>query len=123
MTEDDEAGTTGPWIVFLGFSQGARLSASLLYETQRRQSLRDAGESVRGYEGEDDETRLWSQYWKFAVFFSGPAPLVALSPGLEDILLQSPTELDVSCKEPDKLDPTGKVFHRQTNSTHHWITR
>lgn len=110
MAEDDEAGATGPWIGFLGFSQGARLSASLLYETQRRQSLRDMGEPVRGYEGEDVETRLWSQDWKFAVFFSGPAPLVALSPGLEDVPLQSPTELDVSYKEPDKLDPTGKVF-------------
>ncbi|KZM20377.1 uncharacterized protein EKO05_0006933 [Ascochyta rabiei] len=110
MTEDDEAGATGPWVGFLGFSQGARLSASLLYETQRRQSLRDANESVWGYEGEDVETKLWKQDWKFAVLFSGPAPLVALSPGLEDIPLQSPTELDVSYKEPDKLDPTGKVF-------------
>lgn len=108
MTEDD--GATGPWIGFLGFSQGAQLSASLLYETQRRQSLRDADESVRGYEGENVETKLWSQDWKFAVLFSGPAPLIALSPGLEDIPLQSPTELDVSYKEPDRLDSTGKVF-------------
>ncbi|PSN72676.1 hypothetical protein BS50DRAFT_541797 [Corynespora cassiicola Philippines] len=110
MLEDNQAGATGPWVGFLGFSQGARLGASLLYESQRRQAVRSSGGSIHGYEGDDVETTLWSQDWRFGVFFSGPAPLVALSPGLEDLPLQSPTELDLAHLELDKFDPTGKVL-------------
>ncbi|KAH9876856.1 putative esterase tox9 [Plenodomus lingam] len=109
MMEDDEAGADGPWVGLLGFSQGARLSASLLFETQRRQAIRASGGTITGYEGTDVTTKLWSQDWQFGIFFSGPAPLVALSPDLGHLPLQSPTELDLSYKELDQLDPSGKV--------------
>lgn len=108
MAGDDESGGCGPWVGLLGFSQGARLSASILFESQRRQESQIKGEKPGGYEG-DLDSMLWSQHWQFAVLFSGPAPLVALSPDIGDLPLQSPTELDLSHKELDKLDPTGKL--------------
>lgn len=53
----------GEWVGVLGFSQGAKLAASLLYE---RQLMVDEGEEG-GVE------------WQFAVMLAGRAPLVSLS--------------------------------------------
>ena len=113
MAEDDELGADGKWVGLLGFSQGARLSASLLFESQRRHAILASGGTVQGYEGTGVETQLWRQDWQFGILFSGPAPLVALSPDVGDLPLQSSTELDLSFKELDTFDPTGKVSVNQ----------
>ncbi|ORY03828.1 serine hydrolase FSH [Clohesyomyces aquaticus] len=109
MDDDDQAGATGAWVGLLGFSQGARLAASILFESQRREIVKQNGGTTMGYEGENVKTKLWSQKWQFAVLFSGPSPLVAMSPGLGDLPLQSPEELDLTTEELDKFDPTGKI--------------
>jgi predicted esterase len=54
--EQDEG--SGPWVAVLGFSQGAKLAASLLYNQQLNG---DAGP------------------WKYAVIFAGRAPMIALN--------------------------------------------
>ncbi|KAF2155147.1 hypothetical protein K461DRAFT_266452 [Myriangium duriaei CBS 260.36] len=54
---------TGPWVGVLGFSQGAKVAASLLYDTQCR--MKQTGTDEFG--------------WKFAVLLQGRHPLVSLS--------------------------------------------
>jgi Serine hydrolase (FSH1) len=64
MDEDNKLGATGDWVGLLGFSQGAKVSASLLFDQQKKE------ETLPGSSG----TR-----WRFAVLLAGRAPLVALS--------------------------------------------
>lgn len=64
MDNDDAAGATGGWVAVMGFSQGAKLAASLLL----RQQLR-AEKLGRENAGSD---------FKFGVLLAGSAPLVAL---------------------------------------------
>ena len=52
---------TGPWVGLLGFSQGAKLSASLLYDQQIR--MEKEGKAPTDY--------------KFAVLLAGRSPLVS----------------------------------------------
>ena len=59
--EEDKG--TGEWVGVLGFSQGAKVAASLLYDTQMRRR--------KGAKVDVD--------WKFAVVMQGRHPLVALS--------------------------------------------
>ncbi|CAG7997511.1 unnamed protein product [Penicillium salamii] len=115
MAQDDESGGCGPWIGLLGFSQGARLSASILFECQRRQEAKENGVPITGYEGSSKST-LWSQDWQFAALFAAPAPLVALSPETGNLPLQSPTELGASLedlekalKDMEKVNPYGEL--------------
>jgi len=65
MDEDDREGATGEWVGLLGFSQGAKVSASLLYEQQVREEKMGKGKAGTN--------------WKFAVLLAGRAPLVSLS--------------------------------------------
>ncbi|KAI9742966.1 MAG: hypothetical protein M1818_003261 [Claussenomyces sp. TS43310] len=69
---DDARGATGDWVAMMGFSQGAKLAASLLL----RQQLR-ADKLGQDHAGSD---------FKFAVLLAGRAPLVALDPDLTDSL-------------------------------------
>ncbi|KAF2146585.1 uncharacterized protein K452DRAFT_218179 [Aplosporella prunicola CBS 121167] len=78
MEEDDRRGAVGEWAGFLGFSQGGKLAASLLFEAQKRRERREG--KIDG-----EETMLWKQNWRFAVCMAARAPLVALSPGSEKI--------------------------------------
>ncbi|KAG6359885.1 hypothetical protein INS49_010938 [Diaporthe citri] len=71
IDDDDVKGATGPWVGLLGFSQGAKLSASLLFELQLRRNR----EKVQ----EDIQSKGCYQDWRFAVLLHGIAPLVALS--------------------------------------------
>ncbi|EER25594.1 hypothetical protein D8B26_000092 [Coccidioides posadasii str. Silveira] len=66
MIEDDRSGATGPWVGLLGFSQGAKLAASLIFRQQVR-----AEKLGRAKAGSD---------WKFAVLMAGRAPIVSLDP-------------------------------------------
>jgi hypothetical protein len=59
--DDDRAGFTGEWIAILGFSQGAKVAASLLYRQQ-----------TRGFEN-DPFPRF-----RFGVLLAGQGPLVSL---------------------------------------------
>ncbi|GAM83297.1 hypothetical protein ANO11243_012840 [Dothideomycetidae sp. 11243] len=60
----DDAGT-GPWVALLGFSQGAKVAASLLYDVQQARK--------KGY------IPILEGDWKFAVLLQGRHPLVSLS--------------------------------------------
>ncbi|KAK6953343.1 hypothetical protein Daesc_005646 [Daldinia eschscholtzii] len=66
MDADDRAGATGPWVGLLGFSQGAKLAASILYRQQIRSEKLGPAQA-----GSD---------WKFAVLMAGRAPIVNLDP-------------------------------------------
>ncbi|KAI1771531.1 serine hydrolase FSH [Hypoxylon cercidicola] len=68
MDEDDLAGATGPFVGLLGFSQGAKMSASLLFRQQVR-----ASKLGRAQAGSD---------YKFAVLMAGRAPIVNLDPAV-----------------------------------------
>ncbi|RYP46122.1 hypothetical protein DL769_011412 [Monosporascus sp. CRB-8-3] len=60
---DDAAGGAGPWVGLLGFSQGAKLAASLLLRQQVREEEKLLGAGSR---------------WRFGVIMAGRNPLVAL---------------------------------------------
>ncbi|KAF7165711.1 hypothetical protein CNMCM5623_009811 [Aspergillus felis] len=61
IRDDNRAGYTGEWIAILGFSQGAKVAASLLYRQQ-----------ARGFE--DDPLPRF----RFGVLLAGQGPLVSL---------------------------------------------
>jgi pimeloyl-ACP methyl ester carboxylesterase len=65
MEADDREGADGEWVGLLGFSQGAKLSASLLYEQQVQEAVKGKGNAGTS--------------WRFAILLAGRAPLVSLS--------------------------------------------
>ncbi|KIM94087.1 hypothetical protein OIDMADRAFT_136692 [Oidiodendron maius Zn] len=74
MEDDDSKGGTGDWVALLGFSQGAKMSASLLF----RQQL---------YTEKLLQRRQWNKYkkeinFRFAVLLAGRGPLVSLDPDI-----------------------------------------
>lgn len=70
MAADSALGATGDWVAVLGFSQGAKVAASLLLRQRlRAEKLGNANSA-----------------FKFGVLLAGRAPLVALHPGLTDSL-------------------------------------
>lgn len=107
MEEDDRRGGKGEWVGLVGFSQGAKVAASLLYESQlrlqkrRREEGKDdiisakktdgyANGMYGGFEDEEEQTvtpmglsdmptGLGGGKWKFAVILAGRAPLIKLS--------------------------------------------
>lgn len=78
METDNKAGATGEWIGLFGFSQGAKLSASLLYEQQYRNTLKAANKLSK-----EDEKK---PNFRFAVLLAGRAPLVSLRSETDDVL-------------------------------------
>ncbi|KAI1136378.1 serine hydrolase FSH [Hypoxylon sp. FL0543] len=83
MDADDRAGATGPWVGLLGFSQGAKLSASLLFRQQIR-----AAKLGRAAAGSD---------WKFAVLMAGRAPIVNLAPDVfRSSMLSAPSQIGLA---------------------------
>ncbi|KAI0377178.1 serine hydrolase FSH [Hypomontagnella monticulosa] len=90
MDEDDREGATGAWVAMLGFSQGAKLAASLLYRQQIR-----AAKLGPERAGSD---------WKFAVLMAGRAPIVNLDPKVfQSSLLAKPSEVGLSGR-PDLME-------------------
>ncbi|MCJ1294401.1 hypothetical protein MMC34_005959 [Xylographa carneopallida] len=69
IRQDDMMGATGEWVALLGFSQGAKVSASLLYRQQVREEL--FGKDQAG------------PNFRFGVLFAGRAPLISLDPDLK----------------------------------------
>lgn len=72
MIGDDANGATGDWVAVMGFSQGAKLAASLLLRQQLR--AEKLGQDQAG------------SNFKFGVLLAGRAPLVALDPDIMDSL-------------------------------------
>lgn len=75
---------TGKWVGLMGFSQGAKMAASVLYERQLRmaEQARASGalDGMYGGEGEAETVLgLAGGEWEFAVCMAGRAPLVMLS--------------------------------------------
>ena len=78
MEDDDRAGGTGEWVGLMGFSQGAKLSASLLLEQQARQAVaKKEGKQVKA-----GPTCLHNINWRFGILLAGRAPLSNLNPDL-----------------------------------------
>jgi len=102
MEEDDRKGATGEWVGLLGFSQGAKMCASLLYRQQIR--IKMLGKSHAGFN------------YHFAVLFAGRAPLVSL----ESAHLYSSTLPDASQSSTDELGFTTKanLLHLPTIHVH-----
>jgi predicted esterase len=71
MQADDAAGATGEWCGLLGFSQGAKMAASLLLREQDRMEL--AGLTYQSILASNPEPRF-----RFAVLLAGRGPLVTL---------------------------------------------
>ncbi|KAH7077029.1 serine hydrolase FSH [Paraphoma chrysanthemicola] len=71
IEDDDRAGGTGEWVGLMGFSQGAKLSASLLLEQQARGDRISVG--LTGVPGIT---------WKFGILLAGRAPLSNLAPSI-----------------------------------------
>ncbi|CEJ91590.1 hypothetical protein VHEMI07292 [[Torrubiella] hemipterigena] len=69
MLLDDMRGATGEWVGLLGFSQGAKVSASLLYRQQLQEAVYGIGNA--------------STQFRFGVILAGRAPLVCLDDDTE----------------------------------------
>lgn len=68
MDEDDLKGATGDWVAVMGFSQGAKVAASLLFRQQVR------AEKLGRYDAGTN--------FRFAVLMAGRGPLVSFDPQL-----------------------------------------
>lgn len=67
MDADDKLGATGEWVVVLGFSQGAKVAASILLRQQEKpKSLGRVGRSDAGF--------------RFGVLMAGRGPLLTYDP-------------------------------------------
>lgn len=79
MEDDDREGGTGEWVGLMGFSQGAKLSASLLLEQQAREE-----KAVRQGKKEWDVGPIGipGLRWRFGVLLAGRAPMTNLNPEL-----------------------------------------
>lgn len=79
MENDDREGGQGEWVGLMGFSQGAKLSASLLLEQQAREekAIRDGKK-----EWDTGPTGIPGLNWRFGVLLAGRAPMTNLNPDL-----------------------------------------
>ncbi|KAK7941587.1 uncharacterized protein PG986_013974 [Apiospora aurea] len=100
MDDDDEV-ASGPWVGLLGFSQGAKLAASLLYRQQIR--VERLGKGSRG-----------TTDFKFAVLMAGRAPIIALKgpPDLMDVVNEEHVLRLPTIHVHGTLD-TGLPLHRE----------
>ncbi|KAL3417759.1 citrinin biosynthesis oxidoreductase [Phlyctema vagabunda] len=103
MNDDDLKGGTGQWVALMGFSQGAKIAASLLYRQQvRAEKLgkRNAGSDYR-----------------FAVLMAGSAPVISLD---REVITNSPAIIDaaVSCEESWRWIDTDWLFDEEHEEQH-----
>ncbi|GAB1312814.1 putative esterase afoC [Madurella fahalii] len=73
--DDDAGGGCGPWVALLGFSQGAKLAASLLLDQQVRREKELNGNAKESGGADESESNLY----RFGVLVAGRGPLVGLS--------------------------------------------
>lgn len=90
MAADDADGATGPWVGLLGFSQGAKMAASLLFRQQVRSEKLGASNA--------------GSNWRFAVLMAGRSPLVSLDPDVfKSPLLSDPGQIGLRAA-PDLME-------------------
>ncbi|PVH94008.1 citrinin biosynthesis oxidoreductase CtnB [Periconia macrospinosa] len=109
LRKDDEVGATGEWVGLLGFSQGAKLAASLLLREQYEIELYNLS-----YQSRLADSRL--PKFRFAVLLAGRGPLVTLDPNFHDFYgseeeVQEPV-LRMPTVHVHGLQDEGLVFHR-----------
>lgn len=80
MEDDDRAGGRGEWVGLVGFSQGGKLSASLLLEQQSRQ---DKAAREGKAEIDDGPTGVKGLIWRFGLLLAARAPLSNLNPDIQ----------------------------------------
>ncbi|PYH98418.1 hypothetical protein BO71DRAFT_395217 [Aspergillus ellipticus CBS 707.79] len=104
MEEDDRSGADGKWLAVLGFSQGARLAASLLLQHQLGGTGRD-----------EDEVDF-----RFAVLIAGRGPIIPLGLGLGLGLGADPTGTSIAALSLSLptihihgLQDPGLTYHRE----------
>ena len=85
---------TGEWVGLLGFSQGANVAASMLYERQLRIEA----------EKDPDAAGFGGEKWRFAIFMAGRAPLVSLSD-----LTENDEALRSAAETPKWTNPAVKI--------------
>lgn len=105
MAEDDIKGATGDWVGLLGFSQGAKISASLLLAQQiRKAELGSQKPSIM-------------PKWKFAVLLAGRGPLISATPMHTRDLLRFPTIHVHGLTDPG-LDLHRKLLYENFDKRH-----
>jgi len=112
MDADDAAGADGPWVAIIGFSQGAKLAASLLFRQQQRlQRRKNEPNKENGDDGIYDG-------WKFVVAMAGRAPTVDLEPHIfKSPLLARPTQIELGVIQ-DTNDVLGDAHVLRLPSIH-----
>lgn len=75
MAQDDERGGCGAWTALLGFSQGAKMCASLLYRQQNRAAAAAAAAEAEAAAADTSAVRF-----RFGVLIAGRGPFVSLEP-------------------------------------------
>jgi hypothetical protein len=78
MEDDDRDGGSGEWVGLMGFSQGAKLSMSLLLEQQMREEV----SQKEGTELEAGLIGIPGLDWRFGVLLAGRAPPSNLNPSI-----------------------------------------
>lgn len=100
MREDDRSGAEGEWVGLMGFSQGAKIAASLLLQQPLLESDRKLG-------------------FRFAILLAGSAPLVSLGPrGLYNPYLADASQISLSLM-PDVPNVKGRTENRIRSATVH----
>ncbi|KAA8642434.1 hypothetical protein EYZ11_005605 [Aspergillus tanneri] len=102
MYNDGVQGATGEWVALLGFSQGAKLAASILYAQQMLQRRLGANAVI------------WPHF-RFAVLMAGRGPLVWMLPKIGSAPVSIPAGLvDAACPSMISGEP-----HLPEDSTEH----
>ncbi|MCJ1386711.1 hypothetical protein MMC17_009837 [Xylographa soralifera] len=97
MQQDDRTGATGRWVGLLGFSQGAKLAASMLLRQQTEDEGNDRRESLnrQGTHSTTAPKRMGTwlrrREYRFAVLLAGRAPLNILVPDTPESSLKHST--------------------------------
>ena len=105
MAEDDMKGATGDWVGLLGFSQGAKICASLLLAQQ-----------IRKAELGSQKSSIMPK-WKFVVLLAGRGPLISATPTRTRDLLRFPT-IHVHGLSDTGLDLHRKLLHDNFDKRH-----
>ncbi|KAF2194361.1 citrinin biosynthesis oxidoreductase CtnB [Zopfia rhizophila CBS 207.26] len=109
MKADDEAGATGEWVGLLGFSQGAKLAASLLLREQYQMEL--AGLSYQSTFRPSQGPKF-----RFAILLAGRGPLVTLNPDFQAFFGREEDIQEAILRLPTVhvhgLQDEGLAFHR-----------
>lgn len=106
MVMDDMRGATGQWVGLLGFSQGAKVAASLLYRQQMQEEMYGRGNACTDF--------------KFGVILAGRAPLVCLDPdrGPDAYLPEASQITDVKGPKRPTLHNGGHMLRIPTLHVH-----